>query len=635
MNEVKLILENIGVFKGKREFKLSKGLNVIYAPNASGKTSLITGLKAIAVPTLTLEELRRTLNDYEDKGRVMLLINGSDYVVELSRRPGGSIEARGKRLSEDGVIKKVAFVDLENELVNAVYGGDEERVKQVLRDVTGISHLETIVNVLEGMLREYEYTYEKKRKEYESRKEEIESQIKEVEARLDAVRKRILEILRDPSIEPIREEIEQIEKDREKLENELSRLRSEEIGFENKKAFRERDHREIIAQLEVLVKEREDLTEKIKEIEEKIHEYKEEIEHRQEVVKKLESKKRGLEDELREIIRAIERRKGVRDYAMCPYCGASIDKNRLEREIQELEERRSQIRERILGLDEEISRELAYINELKQICEEKYESSRKRLNEVNEKISTLERDKRKVEEELKYYEKELTKIKVATEDIEKRRQILDKRLELLRKEKPVALLVDELRRLQSEESYLRESHDRLYGRRMQIDQMHKDVILLEDKVKTLRLLLEYFKVRLDEVQRLAIDEINATILKYFKLLKLAELEYPILAEDFALTLTRVGGTPTTLAELSDAEKAILAIVMLLALNERVASDFPLYCIDTLIEFVDDTRAKDVLKYLMEMARKADKIIVVTKIKPYTGEPAPLTQEDILMNEIPI
>jgi len=54
MNVVKLELENIGVFRGKREFNLFKGLNILYAPNASGKTSLVAGLKAVTISALTL-----------------------------------------------------------------------------------------------------------------------------------------------------------------------------------------------------------------------------------------------------------------------------------------------------------------------------------------------------------------------------------------------------------------------------------------------------------------------------------------------------------------------------------------------------------------------------------------------------
>ena len=96
MSEVKLLLENIGVFRGRREFKLSKGLNILYAPNASGKTSLVAGLKAISISALTSDELSRILNDYEDRGSVRLLLDTKEYSVELIRKPDGTVEAWGK-----------------------------------------------------------------------------------------------------------------------------------------------------------------------------------------------------------------------------------------------------------------------------------------------------------------------------------------------------------------------------------------------------------------------------------------------------------------------------------------------------------------------------------------------------------
>ena len=117
-------------------------------------------------------------------------------------------------------------------------------------------------------------------------------------------------------------------------------------------------------------------------------------------------------------------------------------------------------------------------------------------------------------------------------------------------------------------------------------------------------------------------------------MRLAELEYPILSRDFELTLTRAGGIRTILAELSDAEKAILVILVTLALKDYVAEEFPFYVVDTLIEFIDDTRVREVLRYLMEVS-KDGKIIIVTKTRPYTGEVKILSQEDIIVNRIVI
>lgn len=635
MSKVKIVLENIGMFRGRKEFKLSKGLNVVYAPNASGKTSLIVGLKVIATPILSAEELRRVLNDYENKGKVTLVLDENEYTVELVRKSDGSVEAWGNRLSENGIIKRVAFADLENELVSAIFSGDNERAKQILRELSGAGYLETVVNVVEGLLRDYEYSYEIKSKEYESKRGEIELQIKDVENRLNIVRKKILEIHRDPKIEPIRKEISEVTEKREKLDSKLSELRKEEINIENERVFKERDYRDIRAHLEVLMKKREELMKEITQIQESISEYKTKIERLQEELDKLRKTKEDREREFRENIADLERKRRVREYAVCPYCGASINRDKLEKRIHELEEKISQIREEIAKLEEDIGRKKAYIDELRHICEERLKSAKEELNELNKNIIKLEHEEEKLERELNSYERELAKIKSDIERLEYEKQILDKKLELLRKEKPnVAILIDELRRLQDEESYLHESLDRLRGRRMQLEQMYEDIVVLRDYIEILRLLLEYFKMRFYEIQKITIDEINEAILKHFKLLRLAELEYPILAEGFTFTLTRVGGTPTTLAELSDAEKAILAIVMLLALKERIADDFPYCCIDTLIEFVDDTRAKEVFKYLMEVAKNG-KVIIITKTKPYTGEPTLLTQKDILVNEIPI
>lgn len=79
-------------------------------------------------------------------------------------------------------------------------------------------------------------------------------------------------------------------------------------------------------------------------------------------------------------------------------------------------------------------------------------------------------------------------------------------------------------------------------------------------------------------------------------------------------------------------KAILTILMTIALKDFIASDFPFYSVDTLIEFIDDTRAREILKYLIELAGQ-NNVLIVTKTKPYTGETRLLTQKDILVNQI--
>ncbi len=629
MSSIKLELENIGVFRDRRTFILSKGLNLVYAPNASGKTSLVAGLKTVTISALTSDELSRVLNDYEEKGHVKLVIDGSEYAVELIRKPDGSVEAWGKRLAENGVIRKIAFIDLENELVNAIYAGDPDRVKSILRDISGIGQIETILKVLEGLRSEYEYAYETKKKEYESRKEEITSQRRRLEERLNRVRARIREILRDPRIEPARKEIVEIRSRRETLLKQQHELRRHEIEVSNRIGLIEHDYDSKRAELVALKEQREKVAKELRELERKIIDMRKRIEVLLSEVRYLESRRNNLLSEISEKEDMIKRRRSVLEYAVCPYCGAPIDRDKIMKEIMELEASADSLRRELDEVKSKIEEKLAEINELRAGGEERLSALREELKRLTSKISELERELAEKESRIKEERRKLEEIRRKIKMLDEELLILSKKLEVMREKVP---LVEELARLQNEEQRLSEDLDYVIGRLQQLEQLYSEIGILEDRLEKTRLLIKYFQIRLNELKRVVVEKINKSILKHFKLLRLAELEYPVIAEDFTLTLTRTGGIPTSLAELSDAEKAIFTILMTLALKDYIAADFPFYVVDTLIEFIDDTRAKEIMKYLMNIAGK-DKAVIVTKTRPYTGEPRLLSQEDILVNKI--
>jgi len=629
MSVVRIELENIGVFRERREFTLSRGLNILYAPNASGKTSLILGLKVASISTLTPDELRRVLNDYEDRGRVKLVIDGAEYAVELIRRPDNTVEAWGKSLAENSVIKRVAFIDLENRLVSAIYAGDEEGVKRELREITGVSFIETVLSVLEGLKSEYEYQYQSKRKEFEAKREEILEHRRRLEERLAKVRDRIREILRDPRIEPARKEIEEIRAEYDKLLRQLEEERRREIEVNNRLGLLEHDYTTKRAELEGLKEKRESMLAELSKLEAVLVSARREIEKLESEIKELEKTREQLERERRDIEKIMEERRSVLGYAQCPKCGAPVDKDRIMQEIAEYEEKVAKLREALDSIKREIEVRNARKKELREQVMKKVEELRRSIDDKNREIARLEGEVAKIESSIMSERKVLEEIRKRVEALEERLLILDKKLEVLKDRIP---LIEELRYLQREEQRTLEELDYIFGRLRQLEQLYSEVKRLEELVENVTLMVEYFRIRLSELKRVVVEKINEAVLKHFRLLSLAELEYPVLAEDFTLTLARAGGIATRLAELSDAEKAIFTILMTVALKDYVAPDFPFYVVDSLIEFIDDARAREVLKYLMEIGK--DKVVVVSKTKPYTGQPSLLSQEDIVVNSIP-
>jgi DNA repair exonuclease SbcCD ATPase subunit len=358
-------------------------------------------------------------------------------------------------------------------------------------------------------------------------------------------------------------------------------------------------------------------------------EYKKKVEELDAKIKELKTERSRLDNERRGLRQLLEKRESVAPYDYCPYCGAPIEKDRLHKDIEDIRTRISEISDRILALENEIRLLESEKSMLKRDVEERLQNIKKELNDINSKIKELQRT-------LESYSNAKSRINKRLEAIEGELKMLRDRLELLMKQydhfKSHVPLVDELRKLHEERLRLSEIRDRLQGRVRQLEGLYKDVVELGRRVSIAKLLSEYFRIRLVELGRTAVDRVNEAIARHFELLKLAELEHPVFAEGFELRLARRGGVATALAELSDAEKAILAILLTLSLKEYVASEFPLYAVDTLIEFIDDTRAKEVIKYLADITSKTGTIAIVTKTKPYTGEPKLLSQEDIITAE---
>jgi len=72
-------------------------------------------------------------------------------------------------------------------------------------------------------------------------------------------------------------------------------------------------------------------------------------------------------------------------------------------------------------------------------------------------------------------------------------------------------------------------------------------------------LLNYLRIRLNELRRAVVEKINESILRHFKLLRLAELEYLVLAEDFAgqLLSSRAEGFRELFEDLFEPDNAVV------------------------------------------------------------------------------
>jgi len=146
-----LELENIGCLKRIRlEFK--PGLNIIRAPNASGKTTIIKGFSSMfsdRIPPshiLALDELN---------GRIRVCYNGRIYEKILRRTPSGSVIAQGDMLPFADPRAFDACVALaETGVVHRITGGSAF-FRSYLEELSYGNYYSAVINASQELINEY------------------------------------------------------------------------------------------------------------------------------------------------------------------------------------------------------------------------------------------------------------------------------------------------------------------------------------------------------------------------------------------------------------------------------------------------------------------------------------------------
>ena len=221
MSEWNLTVENIGVFKGKYNFTFRRGLNIINAPNAAGKTSLLKALKILS--EIPEDQLFQYLNDFSESGRVTLE-NTERFAVSITRTKDGVKYLKREKLIGDGRARDVIFVMEGNPLVEYVEKGDVEKIIEWFRTFTDIDRIETIRDVVTNLFRDLRNQYLDRKRVADATLKEIEKTLDEVKKELKKIDKRIIEILTSKEFKQVKTILDQIQSKISNLEEEKTPL---------------------------------------------------------------------------------------------------------------------------------------------------------------------------------------------------------------------------------------------------------------------------------------------------------------------------------------------------------------------------------------------------------------------------
>ncbi len=145
---IEIKMENIGGLRGIHKFKLEKGLNILEAPNATGKTSVINGIRTLILPS---DELKKTdykhfLNIPLKDGGVTARDEKNTYVREI-HEAGGNLFVSGDPLYGGGLGADVMSVAIrDNKLLHDISTG--KSIKTRLDEFSDAKYYESASKIL-------------------------------------------------------------------------------------------------------------------------------------------------------------------------------------------------------------------------------------------------------------------------------------------------------------------------------------------------------------------------------------------------------------------------------------------------------------------------------------------------------
>jgi DNA repair exonuclease SbcCD ATPase subunit len=640
-----LFLEDIGGFKGKREFVFESGtLNIIEAPNSGGKSSLVKALTGIlSVPNdgkfdknfskegkylgiLSDEHdtQKGFVNIHSDIGEIKLdfdtfqdelKIKQNGSYLEFPQHGDPKFLLSGILSNDTKILRQLRNSDEDNQpddfkwavtRLSKAYNYDEivEHLKsekelfathkddsqKLIKRMVGLT---SEISKLEIELKKIDENLLKLEPKFKGQTEKLIKTRKDLIAKIETINKIIIE--RQSDLLENKEELDNFNNEIEKIDNKIIEL---EENLAELKLFGQKINDSDPNELK-----------KIKE--------KKTVTINGEIEKLKES--RGKIEGVYNLYYLAQENLINRETAICPLCDEGhLTKENLQMKIEKLKNEKDSINKTIMEKSQNI-RQLE--KELEDILSRKKELSltiddlkKKKGNQLKKKdeiqrefnsINTLINEKTKERERI---ENELNDLKnlisVDDEGINKLySELEDQRTELSKS-------IDE-------KNYEIKSHNitikgTKFNPNMALNISTKYLIKLENSIT-------YAKKMADKQRQAAADRFNDAIKTLISELDFKEFKEIKLNKDFRLIVDRLDPRSNEyvsqlVSTLSTSEKLTIALILQIAIKETYLPLVPFLILDDVMEDFDEDRRNKIYRYLLNKAKEQNWIIISTKLK---------------------
>lgn len=608
MSTWKLKVENVGGLEGSHNFEFEEGLNVIHAPNASGKTSLLNALRLV-IPRED-DNLDNRVTDGKSRAEITLE-NGLTHQVTLNRSKDGVSYGTKKIQFDDPKVRDLAFLMEDSPLMEAIREANPDGIAEWFRSVTDIQYYEQARDMVSELLTTYQTKKENRERQLSGNKAEVRKDLHETQERLEEVTEELEEVENKPEVKEVREKLADLEDREDDVLAELQEVRSEIKERENDVEDWDRHLNNKEQELEEAQSELDDLQQERKNLESRISEMETEKDELRHEIEKLEVRLEEKNDALRRIEEDIQNFQELKGEDECPTClrplegvdvGGVLEEKRGERddfkdavesiddEIEELVSERREIQERIEYFNTELSEEIEAKREEVKSIKSGISGIKGKIDKAEDELSSLKPTREDLQEELEEIRSELRDVDIENEELKQK-----------------------MNSLRSERNKLVDREQELEQRLHELERGSLEVRRLERKIELTDEILKHFSERVDMINEKVRSEINQELKENFELLELADFqEIGIVRDTFDINLVRANGERTNLGELSGAEKRLVALIIMAVTKKSFYPEFPFLVVDEVTNSMDDTRFGDILEWVSDELP----MVLVTRNAPF-------------------
>ncbi|MHA2246283.1 MAG: archaea-specific SMC-related protein [Candidatus Hodarchaeales archaeon] len=603
----KFELRNIGGLTEKNEFDILSGLNIIEAPNATGKSSITNALRLLCAEGLKKDErnnfLRIALNENSSRGEVNLYSKGLKYQTILTRTPSGSITIRTSDLPwESRKAFEVAFCVPDSELVQII-NSNGRGLQNWFTKISDVEYYSTLLDVLDSV-----------RDKNQREKNKYQGQMKEdpklVEQAISNLKKRLNELTNeeqeiDKKYVDLGYEEEAV---RQRKLREKKNIKSKTLDEAESKIFRLRSNREIWIS-------------KKNSIEKDISQYESELKNLTQSYSQLKSKKSLLMERLEEIknsrtihleVKADLQQKSKKlkttidtRSEICEYCGAQVNSPAISKAIDDFIQK--------------VSEEDKYLDSLK--------AERESINKELDEIRYAEKSIDKIRGELDLQNSEFTKLDGKLKksnssmiEFQATRDELRKELDDLDAEisKAIAPRTEEAKKLKERSQKVSgmktEVERQIRGNNEKLETLKASNIKFKETEEYLNILnsfIEHINTRYEYLMSGVRKDLNRHLAEAIDLMEYTSFESITILDDFSLRLIRNNSIVTDLSRTSTSEKLTISLLVMYITKIAYAPNFPIFVVDEVMGSYDRTRFKRILGFIKD---EID-YLVVTSLVP--------------------